>query len=133
MLQPGGGPPKPGGTWGEGLKLEPGGSFAVNGMPFAFCEAGVLAELPWAKAVPDTNPNNAAITIKVLNMVPIPFPDTIERRCYYSSTLWRFLQSNLARNSAVCCIFANAARVQVRRNGVRSKKQWYFLVCCFCH
>jgi hypothetical protein len=27
-----------------------GGPFPVNGMPFAFCDAGVLSELPWAKA-----------------------------------------------------------------------------------
>ena len=70
-------PPKPGGKLGGPWKVLAGGSFAVNGMPFAFCDAGVLPELPWAKAQLGAATPNAAIAIKDFNMIPIPFPDTV--------------------------------------------------------
>ncbi len=65
---------------GELLKLAAGGSFAVNGTPFAFCEAGVLFELLRAKAKLGAATANAAITIKGFSMVPVPLPDPVDPR-----------------------------------------------------
>jgi hypothetical protein len=50
----------------------------VGGEWDAVCilNAGGLAELPWAKAMPGATAHNAAITTTNLNMVPILFPDT---------------------------------------------------------
>jgi hypothetical protein len=50
-----------------------GGSFPVNGMPFAFCAAGVLSELPWAKAKLGAATASAAIAIKDFSISsPVP-------------------------------------------------------------
>jgi uncharacterized membrane protein len=47
------------------LKVLSGGSFPVNGTPFAFYEAGVLFVLPWAKAKLGAATANAANTASV--------------------------------------------------------------------
>jgi hypothetical protein len=85
-------PPKPGGKLGGPWKVLAGGSFAVNGMPFAFCDAGVLSELPWAKAQLGAATPSAAIAIKDFNMIPIPSLSPIPYMLH-TNTLWRFLQS----------------------------------------
>ena len=51
-----------------------GGSFPVNGSPFAFCDAGVLFELPWAKAKLGAATANAAMTTKDFTIVPPSLP-----------------------------------------------------------
>ena len=68
-----------------------GGSFPVNGSPFAFCDAGVLSDLPWAKAKLGAATANAAMTTKDFTIVPRPSPDPVDPDI--QSTLWRFLQS----------------------------------------
>ncbi len=93
MLQPGGnGPPNPGGTEGGLLKVLAGGSFAKNGMPFAFCDAGVLPELPWANTKVGAAIANAAITTKDFNIFPVPLPTS------YVGPIFR----------AFCCAIGNA-------------------------
>jgi len=49
----------------------------VKGRPFEFCDAGVLFELPRAKAQLGAATPNTTIAIKDFNMIPIPFPDTV--------------------------------------------------------
>jgi hypothetical protein len=73
-LQPGGTEPGPKitGNVGAALKVLAGGSFPVNGTPFAFCAAGVLLELPWAKAKQGAATANAANAAKVLSMESTP-------------------------------------------------------------